>query len=78
MIDTAAWRIPPIFELLRRLGRVPENDYRRTFNLGIGMVVAVGRAHAAKAERILSKAGESCVKLGSVVTRKRGPRVDYQ
>src|SRR5579862_2128013 len=41
-IDTAAWTIPPIFELLRKLGNTPEADYRRTFNLGVGMVLAVG------------------------------------
>ena len=40
-IDTAAWTIPPIFELLRQIGNIPEDDYRRTFNLGIGMVLAV-------------------------------------
>jgi phosphoribosylformylglycinamidine cyclo-ligase len=76
-IDTSAWRVPPVFELLRRLGRVPEDDYRRTFNLGIGMVLAVGRSQAARAERALARAGESCVSLGSVVARKRGPRVEY-
>jgi phosphoribosylformylglycinamidine cyclo-ligase len=77
-IDTSAWRIPPIFELLRRLGRVPEDDYRRTFNLGVGMVLAVGRAHARKAQRILDKASEPFIPVGSVVARRRGPRVDYR
>ncbi|HUO32084.1 MAG TPA: phosphoribosylformylglycinamidine cyclo-ligase, partial [Bryobacteraceae bacterium] len=38
-IDTDAWKIPPIFELLRKLGDLPEDDYRRTFNLGIGMIL---------------------------------------
>ena len=30
-IDTQAWRIPPLFELLRRIGNIPEDDFRRTF-----------------------------------------------
>lgn len=77
-IDTSAWRIPPVFELLRRLGRVPLDDYRRTFNLGIGMVLAVGRAHARKAGRVLDESGEPYVELGSVVARRRGPRVEFQ
>ena len=34
----------PIFELLRKLGDIPEDDWRRTFNLGIGMIFVVSRA----------------------------------
>src|SRR5215813_2104202 len=34
-IETSSWKIPPIFEILRTLGGVPEDDYRRTFNLGV-------------------------------------------
>ncbi len=49
-IDTGAWKIPPVFELLRSLGNIPEDDYRRTFNLGIGMILAVSAAKAARGE----------------------------
>lgn len=42
-IDTTAWRIPPIFEVLQRIGRIPVDDYRRTFNLGAGIIFAVPR-----------------------------------
>jgi len=34
-VDTSAWAIPPIFELLRRLGNIPSSDWRRTFNLSL-------------------------------------------
>jgi phosphoribosylformylglycinamidine cyclo-ligase len=44
MIDTGAWRIPPIFELLRKLGDLDPADYRRTFNIGIGMILIVPQA----------------------------------
>lgn len=78
-IDTAAWRIPPIFEVLRRIGNVPEDDYRRTFNLGVGMIFVVPGRAAAKAEAALAKLGESPFRIGSVITRKRGgPMVDYR
>ncbi len=40
-IDTASWKIPPLFEVLRRIGDIPEDDYRRTLNLGVGMILAV-------------------------------------
>jgi phosphoribosylformylglycinamidine cyclo-ligase len=78
-IDTTAWKVPPIFEVLRRIGNIPEDDYRRTFNLGVGMVLAVPARGVAKAEATLSHAGESPFRIGSVtVARPRHPRVEYQ
>ena len=78
-IDTGAWTIPPIFELLRRLGNLPEDDYRRTFNLGIGMLLAVSRAQVRRAEELLRKIGEPFFAVGEVVPQKRrGPRVVYR
>ena len=40
-IDWEAWERPPIFSLIQRLGEVPEEDMRRTFNLGVGLVMIV-------------------------------------
>jgi phosphoribosylformylglycinamidine cyclo-ligase len=78
-IDTRSWNVPPIFELLRRIGNIPEDDLRRTFNTGIGMVLVVGSAQAAKVGRIIAKLGEAYAVIGSVMSRKRGgPRVEYR
>ncbi len=78
-IDTGAWRIPPIFELLRRLGNLPEDDYRRTFNLGVGMILAVPRAKVRRAEQVLRQLREPFFPLGRVAVRRRGgPRVVYR
>ena len=40
-VDRAAWRVPPVFELVRTLGGVPWSDLERTLNLGVGMIVVV-------------------------------------
>lgn len=78
-IETGAWRVPPVFELLRRIGNIPEDDWRRTFNIGLGMVLAVGANHAARAGRVLEKSGEDYAVIGRVGNRKRGgPRVEYR
>ena len=58
-IDTGAWRIPPLFEVLRRIGNIPEDDYRRTFNLGIGMILAVPARGESKADRGAGTAGRN-------------------
>ena len=77
-IDTTSWKVPPVFELLRRLGNVPEDDYRRTLNLGVGMVLATGARQAGKAMRLLEKLGEPYTAIGTVEARARGPRVEYR
>jgi phosphoribosylformylglycinamidine cyclo-ligase len=41
-----SWDEPPLFRLLREKGRVPEDDMRRTFNLGVGMILVVAQEHA--------------------------------
>jgi phosphoribosylformylglycinamidine cyclo-ligase len=78
-IDTSTWRVPPLFEALRHIGNVPEDDYWRTFNLGIGMIFTVPTKAANRAESILLKLGERPVCIGQVIARKRGrPRVEYR
>jgi phosphoribosylformylglycinamidine cyclo-ligase len=78
-IDTVRWRIPPLFEVLRRIGNIPLDDYRRTFNLGVGMILAVPARRAARAETVLAKLGESPFRAGEVVAHKRGyPRLEYR
>jgi phosphoribosylformylglycinamidine cyclo-ligase len=71
-VDTSSWRIPPLFEVLRRIGNVPEDDYRRTFNLGVGMIFAVPGRRAARAHDVLSRLGEAPFRIGEVIERRRG------
>src|SRR6187549_920470 len=40
-IRTSAWTIPPVFHWLQEKGQVPVDDMFRTFNMGIGLIVAV-------------------------------------
>jgi phosphoribosylformylglycinamidine cyclo-ligase len=44
-IDWNAWPRPRIFSLIQELGQVPEEDMRRAFNLGIGLILIVDPAH---------------------------------
>jgi phosphoribosylformylglycinamidine cyclo-ligase len=78
-IDTKSWTIPPVFEVLRRIGNIPLDDYRRTFNLGAGMIFAVPARGAVKAEALLRRQGEAPFRIGHVIAHKRGrPRVEYR
>ncbi len=76
-IHTKTWTIPPVFELLRKTGNVPVDDWRRTFNLGVGMILAVSERKAAKAEALLKKAKMPNWRIGRVVEAKAKKRVVY-
>lgn len=71
-VDTASWTPPPVFQLLRRLGRIPEPDWRRTFNLGVGMILAISPRRHRLAARLLDDMGEAHWVLGRVIRRPRG------
>jgi len=78
-INLSSWSPPPIYELLRRIGDVPLDDLRRTFNLGVGMILAVSQKDAPKAEQLLRRIKEPCFVVGTVVGHKSGrPRVQYR
>jgi phosphoribosylformylglycinamidine cyclo-ligase len=38
-VNARAWEVPPVFQWLARAGGVPDEDMRRTFNMGIGLIV---------------------------------------
>jgi len=76
-IDLQSWTVPPLFEHLRELGNIPDEDFRRTFNLGVGMILCVGAKHAAKAATILDGMKEPNFRMGSVIPVRRGARVRY-
>jgi phosphoribosylformylglycinamidine cyclo-ligase len=66
-VQTSSWQVPEFFERLRAIGNIPESDWRRTFNLGIGMILVVGKQKRSKAEKILNKIGERFQMIGSIV-----------
>ena len=74
-IKVGSWPVLPIFHLLRKIGRIPEHDWRRTFNLGIGMIVVISPRRLKEAARILGSLREPWYNIGEVV---RGRGVTYK
>jgi phosphoribosylformylglycinamidine cyclo-ligase len=70
-----AWRVPPVFEALRKAGQVADDEMLRTFNLGIGYVVVVPPVAAERAIAILIEAGESVSRIGEIAAGARGVEV---
>jgi phosphoribosylformylglycinamidine cyclo-ligase len=65
-IDWRAWERPALFGLIQRSGDVPEEDMRRTFNLGVGLVLVVSPKEADRVIRSLRKRGDRPMIIGEV------------
>ena len=62
----------PIFKLMQRVGNIPEHDMFNTFNMGVGMIIAVAKEDADKALEVLAANGEDAVVLGEVISGNDG------
>ena len=71
-IEPGSWPEPPIFPLLREIGSVPEDEMRRTFNLGIGMALVVSPKKVDKAVAVLKQAKETFYRIGWIARGRRG------
>ena len=66
VIDKNSLNIPPIFNMIQRLGGISQRDMYNTFNMGTGMSVIVDKNDADKALDILRQSGEDAVVIGQV------------
>lgn len=66
IVDRSTWERPPIFGEIQRGGNVADEEMYRTFNMGIGMVVAVPPEDAHRTLDVLRTAGHRAVEIGAV------------
>ena len=64
--------MPPIFRLLAQKGQIEEQMMYNTFNMGIGMIIAVDPAEAEKAAQAIKEAGETPYVIGSIEAGEKG------
>lgn len=65
-LDWGSWKQPEIFNLIREIGNVPDEDMQSTFNLGIGLVVIVARNGLDTVKNRIRERGESVVEIGEI------------
>ncbi len=75
VINRSSWKVPALFTAIERAGEVMQEEMWRTFNMGVGMVVAVPRAQA---DAVSSAAGIPVWRIGEVVESTAGERVHFQ
>ena len=71
-INKNSYEIPPIFEMLKKDGDIDEKVMYNTFNMGVGMVIAVDEGDAHKALKLLEAAGEKAYIIGETVNGSKG------
>jgi phosphoribosylformylglycinamidine cyclo-ligase len=73
LIDKSAWTPNAVFRYLQRVGNVPEDDMFRTFNMGIGLIVACAPDDADRVTLMLQAAGETRVhSVGRIIEGEPG------
>ena len=71
-IEKAAVPVLPIFQVMQKMGNIPEHDMFNTFNMGVGMCVVVPKEETDKALLAVKAAGETAVVLGEVAEGGEG------
>ena len=66
-IQKGSFPVPPIFDLIAKRGNIPERDMYNTFNMGVGLVIAIPKDQVGEAKDILVAMGEHAYVIGSVV-----------
>ncbi|NHB96035.1 phosphoribosylformylglycinamidine cyclo-ligase [Photorhabdus stackebrandtii] len=71
-INESSWQWPAIFNWLQQTGNVSRHEMYRTFNCGVGMVIALPQTAVEQALELLNTAGEKAWQIGTIATLKEG------
>jgi phosphoribosylformylglycinamidine cyclo-ligase len=78
VIQKGSWAVPPIFDLIRTIGKVDENEMLRVFNMGIGMMIIVAEKDVQEIVERLEKLGEKAYTIGTIEKKKSNqPTVSF-
>ncbi len=72
IVKKASYQVPSIFNMLSTDGSIEEKVMYNTYNMGIGMMVAVPSTEADKALRLLQAAGETAYIIGEITDGEKG------
>ncbi len=74
-VEIGSWPVLPIFDHLRELGNIPQEEMLRTFNMGIGLIAVIPAAKFTRAKNLLDRAEEKFFVVGRIAKGER--RVQY-
>jgi len=71
IISGNSWEIPPIFQVMKEIGKVDEKEMFRVFNMGIGMMIVVPEKESEEVAHRLEVLGEKAYIIGTVEKREK-------
>ena len=74
-IEMGSWPVLPIFEHLRQLGKVSDEEMMRTFNMGVGLIAVVPAEKYTRVKNLLNRAEEKHYVIGRIAKGER--KVQY-
>lgn len=74
-VEKASVRVHPIFNIIQMTGRIDEHDMFNTFNMGVGLVMAVPASDVDKVIATLTESGEKAYVIGEVVEGDKGVEI---
>lgn len=75
VVEKDSYEVPAIFKLLQKKGEIAEEMMYNTYNMGLGMVLAVDAADVDKVMEAVRKAGETPYQVGYIQTGEKGVTV---
>lgn len=72
VVEKDSYEVPPIFKLLQKTGNIEEKMMYNTYNMGLGMVLAVDPADAEKTVAAIEAAGEAAFVVGRCEAGEKG------
>lgn len=65
-VNWDSWEIPPLFQLIQSLGEIPDDEMRRAFNLGIGLIVVAAPSQKEVVTQLASEQGFNSFEMGTI------------
>ena len=72
LIKTDSYPVPAIFDLIANKGQIEKKMMYNTFNMGLGMVIAVSKEDVSATMQALQAAGQEAYQVGEIVEGKKG------
>ena len=77
LVKLGSWDVPAIFRFLQEAGRVPQQDMLRTFNMGVGLIIATAPADVDRLLGAMAAGGVADARVVGEIVRAESPSVTY-
>lgn len=75
VVERTSWPVPPVFGLIQKIGGIAQPEMDATFNMGLGMILVVGKKDADPVIRMLQRTGERSFVVGEIRQGAKGATI---